>query len=187
MPQDWNLPLTNIPTPSWAAQGQAQDKDEAVSCSSSSSRPVSPSPSPSPTKTVGMPPTVPPQMQRGVTEPCTVYSSARSLESPRKEDLAELGREFGSGEVCRTPGTTTPGATPGGKGVEEQQERGASRGRLFALGKSKSVSPKGEWEVGVDVRGQARSASPERDGQRDKGRVSSCSPSPPSWPVSAVS
>eukprot|EP00752_Nemacystus_decipiens_P005108 g4633.t1 len=190
IPQDWKRPVTNIPASSSAAQGQAQaqaqDMGMAVSWSASGSRPTSPLPSP--IQNLGMPPTKLPQMQRGQTEPCTAHSSARSLASPRTGDLAKVGRDYGSGsgEVCRTPSTASPGATPGGhsaQSVQEQQETGApasssSRGRPLALGKSKSVSPKGEWGVGVDVRGQARSVSAERKGERRTGRIGSRSPSP---------
>lgn len=157
--------MTNIPTSS-AAQGQGQGQDKAIS-SSSSSRSRQASPSPSPTKILGMPPPVPPHMQRGFTEPCTAYSSARSLESPRnrKEDLVELGREFGSGDVCRTPSTVTATATPGGHSVQEpEKESGAPRGRPSALEKSKSLSPRGKWGMGIGS--QARSVSAERERSR---------------------
>lgn len=56
--------------------------------------------------------------------------------------------------------------------MQEQQ----ARGRPVALGKSKSVSPKGKWEVGVDIAGQARSASAEREGSRGRGPSRSASP-----------
>lgn len=56
--------------------------------------------------------------------------------------------------------------------MQEQQ----ARGRPAALGKSKSVSPKGKWEVGVDIGGQARSASAEREGSRGRGPSRSASP-----------
>lgn len=192
MPQDWDLPITDIPTStstSSAAAGPGQGHDNAISFSSSSSRQASPLvspapfPFPSPTKGFGVTPSVPPQMQRVLTEPCTAHSSARSLPSPRKEGVADLCPELVSGDVLRTPATAASrrhGAQE--QWQEQEEETGLSRGRPSELGKSKSLSPMGKWG-GIGTPG--RSVSVEREGRGDRRREASRSASPAGRRVSA--
>lgn len=169
MPQVWDLPLTSTgnatPPPP-----QGQDKSSTYSRS----------PTPSPTSaTIGLGPMpkLPPQMQRGVTAPCTSSSTAssRSFEGRAVDDRSSQARKENENEKedleqerQDSSVFASAGASGQGQGKGQGEER-RPRGRVSAREWSKSLSPKGRLgNVGarsVSVEGareRSRPASPKR-------------------------